>query len=915
MTDNPKLDKTQSEDTDLDAQRRLFELLQKASDLDGEVREELLAAADPELARGVREMLDDDRDEGFLRTGDFEHQVAAQLEPAALLAADQEIGPYRIVRLLGTGGMGQVYLARQDAPVQRQVAIKVLRSGVLAPQLRQRFELERQAMERLDHPNVGKILDAGSTNGHPYLVMEYIDGDAITEYCDAHRLDLDARLHLLVDVCRGVAHAHRRFFLHRDIKPTNVLVTEVDGRPVPKLIDFGIAKVLDPAVTSGLTGHQAIGTPSYMSPEALTLQRDLDIRSDVFSLGVLLYQLLTGRLPWGDDISLASLLERRAQGNVRRPSTLFSRPPTVSQPATREAAERRQESVGDLSRRLRADLDWIVLRAIASEPEERYGTVDELAADLERTLNHQPIEARPPNLGYVLRKAYQRQRGTVLAAAAAVLLLVLGSIGTTVGLLRARTAESQARAEAEAARQAEAESQQVVSWLVGAFGASGVESRDTTRSPTEVTALELIDASAARLDEDLQAQPAVRARLAMVIGGVYRQLGRFDDAKTYMESALELYEELPETDPFVLSEAHRSVAEVYLQLEDLQAMRQSIEQGLELLGGLQTRPAQKGRADLHSVFGMLHLRTGEYDAAALELQKAIAIHTRLEGPDSLEVGIATANLGNAAFRQEDWPRAEATYRRALEIFDQTLPPGHDRTLVVTNGIAGAVASQGRLDEAAPLFESVYEEQRKLLGDDHVLLANSLNNLGMLHLDLGQPHKAATYHRRALNIRLAALGPNNTRTAWSFDNLARTLGRLGQLDEAWSLQSQALAVREAHYGPDHRRVARSCTNLSDLALQRGDFKTALDFLERANAINRQTLAEDHSQHARNTVRLAAIQWHLGHPEEASKLAEEGLRFLAEGGDELAEDLADAHQHLVEHGAADLMPDDLRSPPGI
>ena len=373
---------------EIQRQQQVFDLLMEVGELDAGEREARLAEAPTDVAVEVRSLLDeyDEESEGeFLPT----HRPAGpNLGDGALIGLDStweagtRIGDYNIVSTLGTGGMGQVYLAEPRGHGPR-VAIKRLALDLRSlPQLRKRFEIEQQVMERLDHPNVGRILGSGTgPDGGPYLVMEWIEGKRITAYCDHHRLTIAERIGLFVDLCCGVAHAHQQHLLHRDIKPANVLVTEVDGHPVPKLIDFGIAKDLDVTGTLGLTGSHAIGTPTYMSPEALDGERKVDTRSDVFSLGVLLHELLVDRVPWGEDLS-SFLAHLNGRHQAENPSELLAKMPVS---VLSDIAAFRGTQGRELIATLRGDLDRIVLQALASDVEERTPSAETLISQLEAT--------------------------------------------------------------------------------------------------------------------------------------------------------------------------------------------------------------------------------------------------------------------------------------------------------------------------------------------------------------------------------------------------------------------------------------------------------------------------------------------------------------------------------------------------
>lgn len=435
---------------DLEAEKRFHQLLEKALDLgDDELSAFLdeVGSAEPEYKERLRQALVT-LDERMFRQPSGIEEVALQelafgVPPEELADEPMAIGPYRLIELLGTGGMGRVFLAEQTEPLRRQVALKLLKASLNGREARRRFRAEQQALARLDHPNIGRILEAGSTeDGTPYFAMELVSGEPLIRYCDRQKLSLRERLQLMVAVCRGVEHAHRKQVLHRDLKPSNIMVSEVDGEAVPKIIDFGIAKALDQPLTEAtLATGGFLGTPTYMSPEALEGSADLDTRTDVYSLGVLLYELLTGVKPFDVETGgFASLVIKIRQQDTPRPSTRWGHLDTQ---ARQRLAENRQTSVAELNRRLRHELDWVVLKAMAKERDARYGSAAALAEDLQRYLDFQPLLASPPTFSYVFGKLLRRHR---LAVGMSLGLLVLGTVGV-VYHLRSRQAVSDRTAE------------------------------------------------------------------------------------------------------------------------------------------------------------------------------------------------------------------------------------------------------------------------------------------------------------------------------------------------------------------------------------------------------------------------------------------------------------------------------------
>ncbi|MEC9374185.1 MAG: serine/threonine-protein kinase, partial [Planctomycetota bacterium] len=448
------------------------------------------------------------------------HSSPVRHDRGGLESAGDCIGPYRLLEQLGEGGFGVVYAAEQTAPVKRRVALKILKPGMDTRAVLGRFDAERQALALMDHTNIARVLDAGATErGRPYFVMELVRGDPITQYCDRNRLSTNDRLRLFIDVCHAVQHAHQKGVIHRDIKPTNILVTVEDGRPVPKVIDFGIAKAASGALTAATLytmQGQLIGTPAYMSPEQAERSGvDVDTRTDIYSLGAVLYELLTGTPPISlETLHTADISElQRIIRDVEpaRPSVHLS---TIER---RTARDRRTADAGPArSRQLKGDLDWVVLKAMSKDRTQRYATANALALELERYLNNEPVMAGPPATLYRARKFVRRNRVAVTAGSAVAAALVIGLTLATIGLVRA----SEQRDRAEVARD---EAQASLDFLTGIL--SSVDPREAQGD--EWTVREMVDQAAERIERSPPRQPLVEAQLRHTLGRVYRSLSVF----------------------------------------------------------------------------------------------------------------------------------------------------------------------------------------------------------------------------------------------------------------------------------------------------------------------------------------------------------------------------------------------------
>jgi len=680
----------------------------------------------------------------------------------------RQLGPYRLVEVLGQGGMGTVYRAEQREPVSRVVAVKVIRSTFLGPDAIRRFSAEQQAMARLAHPALARMYEAGTTpEGHPYFVMELVDGEPITDHCDRRRLGVEGRLELFAAVCDGVHHAHQKGILHRDLKPSNILVTEAEGEATPKIIDFGVAKALDDPLVDGtlLTGDRLVGTPAYLSPEAIVDgSRDLDIRSDVFSLGVILYQLLTGVLPFASTGSALSQMVQRASDE--EPPGPSARLATLDREARAAVAARRNVEPRALPRQLRGDLDWIVLKAMARSREERYGSASDLAEDIRRHLAHEPVAAGPPGAWYRLRKLIRRRRG---AFAAALLVLAVLVFGVVARSLEARRANR----EAAAARQAQHEAEEVTAFLVDLFE---VSDPDRARG-SALTAREVLDRGAERIRGELADQPLTRARMMTAIGMVYQRMALFEEAEPLLEEALAIRQrELPADHP-----------DVAQSLGHLASVAWSL---------------------------------GRYDRAESLVRQSLAVQEQTLGPTHPDVARTLNNLAilcNNLRRREE---AAELYRRALAIKESVPDPDVLSIAKTLNNLGLVYHASGRLDDAAEAYARALELKEGALPPDHPSLAASLGNLGILRTEQGRLDEAEALLGRSIAIKRNALGPVHPEVAIDLDNLADVYRAQGRKGEAEALYREALAAFVGAVGRDHPRAAAVRRDLADLLRESG-----------------------------------------------------------------------------------------------
>jgi serine/threonine protein kinase/tetratricopeptide (TPR) repeat protein len=784
--------------------------------------------------------------------------AALHREPTELIGG--RIGPYRLLEEIGEGGFGVVYMAEQSEPVRRRVALKVIKLGMDTRQVIARFEAERQALALMDHPHIATVLDAGSTtNGRPFFVMELCAGTPITEYCREHALSIPARLELAGQVCRAVQHAHQKGVIHRDIKPGNVLVETRDGRPFARVIDFGIAKATEARLTERtyFTEHrQMIGTPEYMSPEQAEGLADVDTRTDVYALGVLLYELLSGRTPHD-----ARDLRSAAWGEIQRIIREVEPPP----PSTRRGRAGRGPDAGadarasaaadDSPASPRGELDWIVMKALAKERDRRYQSAGELAADLEHHLAGLPVSAAPPSRVYRVRTFVRRNRGLVAGAGVLGVVLTAGVIGTSWGLLQALDAREAADAAATRAEARAAELEQVAGFQaaqlagidpaeVGARMREAVETRLPEDVPESVpAALEPLDFTGVALNtlqEDILQpaldaaraefpdQPLVRARLLQSLADAGRDLGLLDFAEGPQREAIEIRErELGAEAPESLDSVSRLVILLIEQARHAEAepiARQSVERHRRVLGLT---------ADTLNAIGAhgAVLRALERLDEALPLyREAYEGNVALNGPDDPSTLIALNNMGFIRLAVGDLDGAEQAFRDTLAGRERALGPDDSRTLASRLNLAGMLRQRGRLDEAEPLYVEAVAGHRRLHGDRHPRTLRSIGNLGVFHTSAGQWEQAVEALGEAVDGHAAVVGPEAVFTMIYAVHLGIAEAMSGRFDAAQARLEHARDVADRDFGPDSPTSIRSRLGLAILTRERGDVPAAIEQLE-------------------------------------------------------------------------------------
>jgi serine/threonine-protein kinase len=667
------------------------------------------------------------------------------IDAEAALAPGSEVGAYRVVGLLGRGGMGLVALGeRRDGVFEQRVAIKMLPHAMSSPEAVRRFELERRILARLQHPNIAHLLDGGvDARGLPYLVMELVDGEAIDRYCDRHRLGVETRLRMVVDAAHAVHAAHKSLVIHRDIKPSNLLV-DPHGRV--KLLDFGIAKLIDPlAADSELTKTAAfLLTPTYASPEQVR-GASITTASDVYQLGLLLYELLAGSRPQETTArSLAELVRVVCEREPLAPSRAVLERAAPGESAEERAA-RRSTTPERLARRCRGDLDAIVARCLEKDPERRYPSAEELAADLERHLDGRPVRARRATAGYRARKFLRRHVAAASAAALALGLTVTYAVGVT---LQARAiARQRARAESEAAKATAVER-----FLVQLFA---VSDPDASGNP-EVTARELLARGSARVEEELAGQPQVQARLWSALGQIEDSLGSGEEARRLLTRALEFQERLPD----------------------------------EQIDGAET----------HRRLGVALRRHGERQEAERHLDIAVDTLRRLVSADDPRLALALAERGVAKGFRGDFAGATADLSASLDIRRRN---GARAEIVDTVGFLGLVeVLRGDAVAAEPYYIQALAGFRALYGERHVKVAWAHSLLAETRRMQGDLGGALAHFTDAVAIHRALLGERHVEVGEDLSGMAMASMQLGRLDQADALYAESLAILASQLTPDH-----------------------------------------------------------------------------------------------------------------
>lgn len=867
---------------------------------------------DPDLRREVESLLEADAEaerRSFLESspadGIVEPDGLRDPQPGDL--PDQTlVGPYRVLKRLGHGGMGDVYLAVREDPYRRYVALKVIRRGADSQDVVARFAIERQILASLEHPGIARLIDGGLTeDGRPYFAMEYVEGQPITRYSDDRRLSVPERLGLFMDVCHAVHYAHQNLVLHRDLKPTNILVT---ARGHGKLLDFGIAKLLNPQLShlpAPVTRAESrVLTPEYASPEQIRGE-PLTTTSDVYSLGVLLYELLTGRRPHRLQGCTTEQMIRIVSDEVPpNPSVAVMRPIETEDPsppdggtgdASSSGGERRSSGADSvahdrastpdrLRRQLRGDLDAIVLKALRKEPNQRYGSAELLAQDIERHLAMQPVSARKGNRRYRLG-AFLRRYRVEAGAAIAVVIALVGGLG--IALWQA----DEARRERDRAESERIRAEEMAGFTESLFTASDPYALSPERLDT-LSVREFLNRGAEQVLTGLDDQPTAKAQMLDVVGRVYHRLGSYEEAHPLLVQALELRREhLERTDPD-LATSMQHLADLLTDMGDYAPARALLEDALEI-GARAWGENHERLATSSFLLGTVLREQGHMEEAEVRQREALEMLRRINGDrDPVVVEFMTELVGTME-RQGEFDEAEELARETIVAARRMYGDGHPRLAVALRELGLILQRKAAYGEAEALFRESYAIILGTLGPEHPRVADLLNRIASVRWWQKDYAAADSMHRRSIELKRRIYGNEHIEVAWGLNNLASVVRDMGNFSEAEDLLREALGVTAAVRGTDHADYFIVLANLGKTKWAQDQCEEAEPIMRRAVDGLRRTLPKDPLRAPLQAQYLGDCLRRMGRYDEAEPLLIEShaaIRSRRGDQDEMTRDAA-------------------------
>lgn len=782
----------------------------------------------------------------------------------------ERIGPYRVLRKLGEGGMGVVYEVRQDQPVRRKLALKLVKWGMDTEEVLARFESERQALAIMNHPNVAKVFEAGSTEkGRPYFTMEYVEGESLTAYCDRHCLNTHERLELFMQVCDGVQHAHQNGIIHRDIKSSNVLVRIHEDKPVPTIIDFGVAKATQQRLTERTLYTERgmlIGTPEYMSPEQAELSGpDVDTRTDVYSLGVVLYEILVGALPFDSKtLREAGFDEIRRKIREEEPSKPSTRVSTLGD-ASSETARRRRTDPANLRRELSGDMDWITMKALEKDRTRRYTSPAELTADIARHLRHEPVLASPSSTFERVSKFVRRHWIGVAAWSSVMLALAIGLALATSGLVRAKRAEQTARQEAATATK-------VSELLMHLFDDlnSGV--------PGHVVTLEqILERGTQRIETELAEEPVLQARLLGYLAGAQGSVGNPGRGRELVERSVQLLREnLPPDHPH-LGASVALLGDVVAATGDLDQAQRLHEEALGIWKrslGPDGTSVSLGRA--YKSLGLIQFQRGNLAESRSYMDKAEWVLGRFTGTYRIHLAYTLYWQGLLDSEYEgDHKAALARLEQALEILETEFGPEHNQAGNPLFLLGQIHYRLGNIETARSYYDRVLSIREREFGEDSHAVAKVMTGLGELLVATGDMEPARQQLERAFGILEGNAGMANADTAWCVRCLATVYRQSGEVDRARQLLQRSLEALESSMGSDHPGLTRTLHHLGQLELQAGNLEPARRWYRQTLEIQSKTWEPGHYVNTWALYQLACIAVREGKNEQALSLLRQAL----------------------------------------